>query len=139
MADQLIANGQYKIHGRFGALTNGPEAAHAFMTPEESDGSLWEIAHVGDDCYTLRNRKTAKYLGSTQGDPKTMAPLLEGTSEPFAWKIARHPAGAGYTLSPKSSDGGTHLDQSPIKIFPPPVAWMPTVAEAVFPWRLSKV
>ncbi|HZF51708.1 MAG TPA: hypothetical protein VE093_23800 [Polyangiaceae bacterium] len=109
------------------------------LVPETGDGTdKWDVAFDGKDSYTLRNAKTGLYLGS-KADPTRIVPMLEGASEPFAWRIERHEGyPEGFTLSPKSSNGATRLSMSILHIFPTPVGWMEPGAQGQV-WRLVRV
>jgi len=137
MSDQLIADGRYKVQHR--GATLAAQSGAPLMVQEDTGGDeiKWDVASKGDGSYTLRNVATGIYLGD-EADPTSMAPMLKGVSDPFAWKIERAPDEEAFVLSTASSNGEMRLALSPIKIFPPPVAWMPSAEYGQF-WRLTKV
>jgi hypothetical protein len=59
---------------------------------------------------------------------------VEGVSKPFTWKIEPET----FTLSPRDSNGAMRLDLSILRIFPPPIGWMPPGAPTQS-WRLVRV
>jgi hypothetical protein len=124
MSDQLIANGQYRIQpvtGQ-GAVSAIPGAPGFALDPEQRDGSKWEVASDGAGGYTLRNVTSGLYLGG-KGSPSDPAMMLEGASQPVAWKIERSPDDEeGLTLSPRASEGKLRLAPSLLKVYPPLVA-----------------
>lgn len=112
---------------------------HLVVEAEAQDGTdTWDVASDGKGGYTLKNVNTGLYLGG-KADPTTMAPTLEGTSEPFVWTIAPFEGDRQFfTLSPKSSNGKTRLSLSILRIVPPPLAWMEAGVRDE-PWRLTSV
>ena len=141
MSDQLIANGQYKIQVGYGAdaVTAEKDGRHLMVLPETGNGGdSWDVTFDGTDSYTLRNVTTGIYLGG-KSDPTRMAPILEGVSEPFAWKIERGEMPETFTLSPRKSNGAMRLGRSPLLIYPPPAAWMPPSGDPSQNWRLVSV
>lgn len=80
--------------------------------------------------------RSGLYLGG-KADPNSLAPMLEGVSEPFTWKIESVEEEI-FTLSPASSNGATRLCLSILRIFPPFIGWMPAGGPDQF-WRLVRV
>ena len=144
MSQQLVANGRYRIQTAFRRENLGEQSAEAPLTllPEEGDNFTWEVAFDGTDSYTLRNVKTGSYLGDDEAPQTGPVAALKGASKPFFWKIEPAPDDEEtFTLSPKGSNGTTRLAFSPLRIYPPAVAWLPP-SVGYRPdelWRLVKV
>jgi hypothetical protein len=137
MSDQMVANGRYFIHLGFRAdALTALDPKTIVLVDDNDDGAKWDVAIDGEGSYTLRNVKTGIYLGSG-ADPTAPAPMLEGVSEPFAWKIAPGPEGT-FFLSPGRSNGAMRLSTSPLRSYPPRVGWMATGYEPQ-DWRLVPV
>ncbi|WP_437681867.1 hypothetical protein [Sorangium sp. So ce131] len=143
MGNQLIANGRYRIQTAFRREHLGELHAEAPLSllPEEGDNFTWEVAFDGTDSYTLRNVETGSYLGDDEAPQTEHVPVLRGASKPFPWKIERGPEPETFTLSPKGSSGKTRLAFSLLRIYPPPVAWMPASGDYRPDelWRLVKI
>ena len=141
MSEQSITNGKYKLQLARGqqAVRSVPEVPHFVLLPDEDDGTdTWDVAFDGKDSYTLQNVKTGLYLGG-KSDPTAMAPMMAGGPEPFAWTIQRSEEDPeAFTLSPRASNGTMRLSPSILRIFPPPVAWLPPGGPEQV-WRLVGV
>jgi hypothetical protein len=134
---QQISNGRYKLTclGGGGILRQDKGGKAILSSPADDDGERWDVAFDGQGGYTLRNVATGLYLGS-KTDPSTMAAMLEGVSEPFAWKVGPGNYPGTITLSP-AANGAMALGPSLLKIYPPPAGWAPKELNPDLCWELA--
>jgi hypothetical protein len=140
MAEQLVANGRYKIQfshqGTLAAL-DGRQPVLLPPSDDAGDAARWEVIFDGVDSYTLRNVAAGTYLGSDL-PPTGPAPML-AMSKPFAWQIKSQsgPEGMIFTLSPRGSNGAMLLSVSPLRIIPATVGWLPAGSTPEQHWKLT--
>ena len=115
-----------------------PQSKIRYVSVVEEVLGVEEDKVTGVRLFTVRNVETGIYLGndSAQTEP---AMELRGVTTPFAWNIERGPEPETFILSPSGSNGQMQLAPSPLRIYPPRVAWLPPEMGGYAFWRLVKV
>jgi len=138
MSDQLVPDGTYTIMGPGGQLSH--QGNIVLLQPEGDSTQQWNVA-FDSGFYTLRNVDSGMYLGNN-GDPDQTAMMVNGTSQPFTWKIS---TGADqdpdtYLLTSAASPSGLALTTSLLRIWPPQTALLePTAFGGAVEWTFTPV
>ena len=103
-SEQLIANGLYNIQSNANNqhIASGPDN-NVFMVDANGDSNeqKWEIAHLGDNVYALKNLETQRFMvvpGAPCGNGENVGTAKKAKSNHQKWGISKQ--GNAYFLKP---------------------------------------